>query len=306
MELYKKHRPSSLDEVVGQSAAVATLQQMADQKSFPHTLLFTGASGCGKTTLARIVKELLGCSDNDFVEMNCADFNGINMIRDIRTRMGLAPIGGKCRIWLIDEAHQLSSQAQNAFLKMLEDTPSHVYFLLATTDPNKLLKTVKTRCTEVKVKELAHGEAEKLLKAVCKREKRKIDEEVRDKIIEMAEGSARKLLVLLDQVMGLKDAEEQLAALEAGDYKAQAIALARELMNPRTSWTEVAKVLRGIEEDPESIRHMVLGYANAILTKGGKLSSRAYCVIEAFRDNFYDSKKAGLTAACYEVVVGVD
>src|SRR5690606_3369465 len=107
----------------------------------PHAMLFTGPSGCGKTTLARILRVKLRCSDNDFQEINAADFRGIDSIRSMRQQVGAAPLGGDSRIWLIDEAHSMTADAQNAFLKLLEDTPRHVYFFLATTDPQKLKKT---------------------------------------------------------------------------------------------------------------------------------------------------------------------
>ena len=153
-ELYKKHRPKNLKRVFGQSVAIGTLKPLIEAKQVPHSLLLTGPSGCGKTTLARILVKELKCAKADFMEVNCADFRGIDTVRDIRTRMMQAPIGGDCRVWLIDEAHMLTSAAQTAFLKMLEDTPDHIYFFLATTHPQKLLKTIKTRCTEIKLKEM--------------------------------------------------------------------------------------------------------------------------------------------------------
>ena len=154
MELYKKYRPKNFKRIVGQPTITEQLTSMTRSNQFPHSSLFSGPSGCGKTTLARIMRNKLDCGDQDFQEVNCADFRGIDMVRDIRNRMNLAPIGGECRVWLIDEAHQLSSQAQNAFLKILEDTPSHVYFMLATTDPQKLIPTIRTRCAEFKVSSL--------------------------------------------------------------------------------------------------------------------------------------------------------
>src|SRR5688572_25883760 len=141
MELYKKFRPKTLKGVVGQEGAVSSLQSMIDKGRLPHTILFSGPSGCGKTTIARILKGILECSDLDFFEINCADFKGIDMVRDIRRYVGIPPLHGKSRVWLIDEAHQLTKDAQNAFLKLLEDTPKHAYFMLATTDPQKLLPT---------------------------------------------------------------------------------------------------------------------------------------------------------------------
>lgn len=304
-ELCKKYRPKSFKNVVGQGTAVKMLMQFLKRDKLPHTLLFSGPSGCGKTTLARILRKKLNCGRHDFSEVNCADFRGIDMVREIRSHLQQVPISGNCRIWLIDEAHKLSNDAQNAFLKMFEDTPEHVFFFLATTNPQKLLKTIRNRCTEIVVKSLNDRSMEKLVKAVLAEEKVKLSEEVIDKLVENSDGSARKALVLLNQVIELDDEEEMLDVIKATTAEVQSITIARILLNPRVKWYEVAKVLKeSANEDPEQIRWGVLGYMKAVLLSGGKLSDRAYLIIDAFRDNFYDSKWGGVVAAAYEVVFG--
>lgn len=305
IELYKKYRPVKFKNIIGQDSTIKMLKQMVERDSIPHTLLFTGPSGCGKTTLARILRRKLSCGKHDFNEVNCADVRGIEEIRKIRQRMQAAPISGKCRIWLIDEAHKLTNDAQNAILKMLEDTPSHVYFMLATTNPQRLLKTIRTRSTEVVVKSLSHKDIMKLLSYICGMEKIRLPGEVVEKIVECSEGSARKALVLLDQIAGLKDEETMLDVIGKTFAEEQAISITKALLNPRTKWPDMAKILREVtEEEPEQIRWMVLGYAKKVLLSGGKFSGRAYIIIDVFRDHFYDSKHAGLAASCYEVVVG--
>jgi DNA polymerase-3 subunit gamma/tau len=304
MELYKKHRPKGLAAVVGQEDTVAALENLLEQERLPHSLLFTGPSGCGKTTLARILRERLECAPNDFYEINCADFRGIDMVREIRRAMSLAPAGGKCRIWLIDECHKLSNDAQNAILKMLEDTPGHVYFFLATTNPSKLLKTIRTRCTDMPVRSLTDKELEALLKKVVRREKKEVPDEVLDQIVQDSLGSARMALVLLDKVIDL----EQDKMLEAARAKAaeenESIELCRALIAGR-GWAEVRGILKGLTMPPEGVRHAVLGYARSVMLNAGGATkvARAYLVVDAFRENFYDSLAAGLAAACYEVTV---
>jgi len=224
------------------------------------------------------------------------------MVRNIRREMNLAPIAGPVRVYLIDECHKLTGDAQNAFLKILEDTPKHVYFFLATTDPQKLLKTVKTRCTEFNLKELTPRGIKELIGKVAKKEKVKVSEDVTDKIINVCEGSARKVLVLLNQVIGLKDEDEQLDALGSSDSQEQAINIARALINKKTTWTEMKGILSDVKEDPEGLRYMILGYASSVLLKSQ--NDRAYEIINCFSSNFYDSKRAGLIAACYEVITG--
>lgn len=299
MELYRRHRPKMLKQVLGQPQATEAIRTFLEKDNVPHSILFTGPSGCGKTTLARILRNKLKCTGADFQELNCADFRGIDMVRDIRQRMGLAAMGGGSRIWLIDECHKMSNDAQNAFLKMLEEPPDHVYFMLATTDPAKLLPTIRTRCTEIRVQALPPKAMETLLQDVLAKEGASLSEEVIEKIVNVAEGSARKALVLLDQVRGLATEEEQLETIASNDAKQQGIMIARALFNPRCTWAEMAKVLKSVDEEPETLRYMVLAYATNVLLGGGKLAGLAAVVIDAFERNYYDSKRAGLVLSCW-------
>jgi len=302
MELYKKYRPSELNEIIGQDVAVSTLESAFGKVDIPHFILFTGPSGCGKTTLARIVRRKLRCSRHDFIEDAPRK---IEDVRAIRRRMHQAPMKGKCRVWLIDECHKLTSDAQEEFLKMLEDTPSHVYFLFTTTDPEKLKKTIRNRATEIVVKSLDAGCLSKLLKSVCKEEHVKIDEEVIEKIVDNSDGSARKALVFLDNVILLPTKREQLNTIVIVTAEKQAFEIVRALLYKKTNWKEMAAILKATEgEEPEQVRWLVLSCCKTEILKAGKFAGRAFVVIDAFRDNFYDSKMAGLVAACYECIEG--
>ncbi len=301
-ELYKKHRPTKLSDVVGQPDAVRMLKDMGRRGAVPHCLMLSGPSGVGKTTIARILREKLECSDADFAELNTADFRGIDMVREIRQRVGLAPLGGKSRVWLVDEAHKLTVDAQHAFLKLLEDTPKHVWFFLATTEPQKLLLTIRTRATEMKLRALKSPELKALVLDVAGREGMELSDEVSDKIADVADGSARKALVLLNQIVGVEGEEDRLATVAAGDATAAAVEIARALIRPGVRWPEVAKLLKSVDEEPEAVRRMVLGYFCQVLLGGGKMADRAFKIIDVMSRNFFDSGKAGLAAACYEIV----
>jgi DNA polymerase III gamma/tau subunit len=305
MSFYKRYRPRTLKGIVGQDGAIASLQRFIDKGTIPHCILFSGPSGVGKTTLGRILKTHLNCGDADFLEINSADFKGIDTIREIRRSVNLSPISGDCRIWFIDEAHKLTGDAQNALLKMLEDTPDHVYFMLATTDPQKLIKTIHTRASEVKLQGLGAPALQRVLQRVVDKEKLTVTEKVLDEIIDASDNSARKALVILEQVGSLDTEAQQLEAVSATSLnKDAAITLARALINPRADWKAVALLLKELKDEPEGIRYLVLGYCRSVLLGGGPLTARAYMIIDIFSRNFYDSKSAGLAAACYEVVHG--
>lgn len=309
-ELYKKYRPKSLKSVLGQDGAVASLEKLM-AKGLPHAMLLTGPSGCGKTTLGRILKDHLQCGDGDFIEINSADFKGIEMVRDIRRHANLSPMHGDARVWLIDEAHKLTGDAQNALLKLLEDTPSHAYIFLASTDPQKLIKAIHTRCSEVKLVGLAASALQRVLQRVIDKESLKVSEDVITEIIDVCEGSARKALVILEQVGSLEGEAEQIKAIQATTFDKDAVfKLAQTIMGfGDHSWGSVAKMLRGLlDQDAEGIRYVILGYARSCLIgktdkpPNPKFAARAFKVIDCFGRNFYDSKHAGLAAACYEVV----
>jgi len=307
VELYRKYRPKKFFEVIGQEEAVNILANMGREGKVPHCILFSGPSGVGKTTLARILKGKLGCSDIDCVEVNAAETRGIDLPREIEDRMWLAPMNGKVRVWIIDECHRLTGDAQSAFLKILEDTPSHVYFFLCTTDPQRLLPTIRGRAHEVKLRSLEVDELVVVMNRVLESEGRVLSDEVKTRIARAAQGSARKVLVLLGAVLasGKEDGLEDV--LGSADVEYQAVEVARVLLKDRVTWAEVAKILNGIkdlDDQVETVRWVVLGYMKKVILGGGKKAGRAADVLAAFQKNWYDSKSAGLVLACYDLVAG--
>lgn len=301
-ELYRKHRPTSFKKMVGQDGAISILTTKVKAKQIPHAILITGPSGVGKTTIARILQKPLDCVDSDFYEINCAG-NGIDRIREIRDRMMLKGLTGGKRIYLLDEIHKLSIDGQNALLKMLEDPPDHIYFILCTTDPGKVIRTIQTRCLHIKLKSIGVKELAEIVQSIADIEGVEIREEVLDRLVEVAEGSARQALVLLDSIRGLEGEDAQLAAISNPENKQAAFDIVKALLWEKATWSKVAKILKGIpQDDPEGIRYLVLANATAEMLKCSKNSPRAYMIVTAFRDNFYDSKFAGLVAACWESI----
>ncbi len=165
---FRKYRPRKLAEVVGQTSAVTYLRGMLKTKKVPHVLLFTGESGVGKTTLARIVAKSLGChSSSDLQEINAAVDTGINTIRAIDRQKDSYPMVSKSRVWILDEAQRFTKDAQSALLKILEEPQPWVYFAICTTDPQNLLPTVRNRCTTVKLDAIEDKDLEALIDRVC-------------------------------------------------------------------------------------------------------------------------------------------
>jgi len=299
IELYKRYRPKKFRDVVGQKEAVMQLEEKLKKNSLQHSILFSGLSGCGKTTLARILRIKLECTKEDYVEINAASSRGIDTIRDIQQRMGLAPIGGRCRIWCIDECHRLTGDAQSGLLKILEDTPKHVYFILCTTDPQKLLLTIRTRCTKISLRPLSQKDLESLIGTVVLAETIPVPGTVIEKIAELADGSAREALVLLDQVINLPGEQEQLEVLQRTNTQKKSIDIARALIRG-TNWREVSDLIKELEDDPETVRRVILGYATKVALNSGQ--PKAFAILNACRDHWYDCGIAGLVCACKDIL----
>jgi len=300
MSLYKKYRPSSFNEIKGNQQVISVLESMlGDLKTCPQVFLLHGPTGCGKTTIGRIIKDRLGCVGEDFKEVDSADFRGIDTVREIRRNAQYSPMFGSCRVWLIDEVHKMTNDAQNALLKFLEDTPKGVYIILATTDPQKLLNTIRGRCSEFQLKPLNEIEMKRLLKRTVIREKEKLRDEVYEQIIQDSQRLPRNALQILEQVLRVPEEKRLEIAEQTAAEQSQTIELCRALMK-RAGWKEVSSILRGIkDQEPENIRRAVLGYASAVLLK--KDDPLAGMILEEFFEPFYNTGFPGLVQACYAV-----
>lgn len=298
MSLYLKYRPNSFKHVEGNEEVVQALQDMVkDPENCPHAMLFHGPKGNGKTTLARLVAKELGIKGSDLREMDVADFRGIDSVREIRKQSQFKALEGPRRMWILDEGHQLTRDAQNALLKILEDTPSHVYFAICTTDPQKLLPTVKDRCSQFRVTPLDDKEMARLLFKVCKAEKEKPQKKVIYQIVKDSQGHPRQALQTLDQVLRVEPSKRLKAAEKTAEQENESIELCRSLMK-NEPWSKVRNILKGLQkEDPESIRRHVLGYAQSVLMNGDNQTAGA--ILEEFMHPFYDSGFPGLVYACY-------
>lgn len=299
-EWYKKHRPSNFSQVRGNDAAMMALERWIEEGSLPHAIMLTGSTGTGKTTVARILADRLGCDPRDYHEINAAKSRGIDEIRAISGDLNIMP-WGKVAVWHLDECHHLTSDAQTALLKMLEDTPRHVYFFLPTTEPHKLKPTVKGRCTQIQMNPLNGGEMEKLLRDVAKKEGfKEVSSDLVDRIIEVAEGGSRKALVLLEQALRMDDEEEALAAVGEGGGKPEAFAICKAIANG--NFKACVPILKSIEADQaEGVRRMILAYYTTVML--GTPSEGTFRIMRAFDKEYYATGKSALSMlvmSCWE------
>ena len=217
--LYRKYRPSNFDEVVGQQPIIQTLKNAIVQNHIAHAYLFCGPRGTGKTSIAKIFAKMLNCEDEsnkpcgkctnckmvqngshpDIIEIDAASNNGVDEVRNLIDKVKYAPMQGKYKVYIIDEVHMMTTGAFNALLKTIEEPPAHVVFILATTEPNKVIPTIISRCQRFDFNKVSQKDIEKRLSIVCKEEKIEIDPEAISLIAQLADGGMRDSLSILDQ-----------------------------------------------------------------------------------------------------------
>jgi len=242
VSLYRRHRPRSFDEVVGQEHVVRTLRNALEQDRVHHAYLFVGSRGTGKTSMAKILAASMNCVDGptvtpcgvcdscrsiadatslDVLEMDAASNNSVDDIRDLREKVAYAPVSGRHKIYILDEAHMLSTPAWNAFLKTLEEPPPHTIFVLATTEAGKILPTVVDRCHRFDFARPSQQQIAGVLRSVAGAEGIEIPDEASALIARSATGSFRDALGTLEQLVAYSGAtvtlEDVLAVLGAAD-----------------------------------------------------------------------------------------
>lgn len=198
--LYRKYRPQAFADVFGQNEVVESLKKSIKNKSIAHAYIFAGSRGTGKTSIARIFSAEIGTNLEDIYEIDAASNRGIDQIRELREAVDTLPMSSPYKVYIIDEVHMLTKDAFNALLKTLEEPPKHVIFILATTEKEKVLPTVISRCQVFDFKLAVLDPLKELIKKIAKSEKRKIDNESIEFIAKLGDGSFRDALSYLQRV----------------------------------------------------------------------------------------------------------
>ncbi len=312
--LYRKYRPSSFDaaEMVGQDHVVRTLQNAIALDRVAHAYLFSGPRGTGKTTTARLLAKAVNCLDPDarrrpcnqcancrsindgsspdIIEIDAASNRGIDDIRDLRERIRYAPSQLPSKVYIIDEAHQITGAAANAFLKTLEEPPAHSRFILATTDPEELLPTIVSRCQRYEFRRISADDITRRLRTVADLEHVHVTDEALRVIARHATGSLRDALGLLEQLALLASTPgqsgTQTGEVDVADVQA-ALGLSRndrieglaEALARRDPGQALAIVQEAVDdgEDPRQLNRQLLGYVRLLLLQrsGGKANADA-------------------------------
>jgi len=213
--LYRAYRPQKFSDVHGQGQVTDVLKAAIKNKKIAHAYLFCGTRGTGKTTVARILAKELGVSDKDLYEIDAASNRGINEIRELRESVNVIPFDSPYKFYIIDEAHMLTKEAWNAFLKTLEEPPPHVVFVLATTERDKVPDTIQSRCEIYIFKQPSREMLAEVVADVAQEEGYSLEQSAAELIALLAEGSFRDSLSILQKVLTVsKDTRVDVAEVE--------------------------------------------------------------------------------------------
>lgn len=313
MSLHTQYRPKSFNEVIGQDETVASLKHVIRDKR-ARCFIFTGPSGVGKTTLARILANSFAdgkATAANVEEIDAASNSGADAMRAVVNRafykaVGASPV--KCII--VDEVHRLSSSAWTILLKPIEEPPKHVLWCLCTTDAGKIPKTIQTRCLRYDLKPVDEVLIFELLLKVVEKEGIEISEDILEAIAEGAGGSPRQALVFLESCLYAETIGEARAIMRAAGQSKEAIDLARFLLKPQgRSWTEAMKYVRAMNgADPEGVRLTICNYLGAALlnTNGEQKARMLLAILECFAEPYNASEKLAPLLRSIGLTLGLD
>ena len=294
-----RYRPEEFDEVLGHTAQIAALQRVINSTSTPHSFLFTGPSGTGKTTLARIVGSALKA---DVHEIDAASNNGVDAMRDLvefSQHQAFTETG--IRLIIIDECHTLSKPAWQAILKLLEDPPDHLYLALCTTEDDKIPDTIRTRCFSTRLTPIAQQTIAEFLETIAEVEEWHPSQEILDYSAEASNGSPRFALTILQSIHDAPSREEAARIVRLLEPTSDLIDILRHLLDGKRSWVVISKHLKaldGLNFDEVSIQAGRYLSAAMLRSETEEKAKPIWAMLEAlvFPAETFDRKVAFITA----------
>jgi DNA polymerase III gamma/tau subunit len=282
LPLITKYRPVDFDEIYGNQEAIASLREVVSSDDRQHSYLFTGPTGVGKTTLARIIANKV---DASILEIDGASHSGVDDVRGLVDMAIFQPITTqKNRMYIIDECHALSKQAWQALLKLLEDPPPYLFISLCTTETSKVPETIKTRCHPCALKAVSINDISRLLEDVCSIEGWTVVDDVFNAIVVAASGSPRRALGILQAGHSVATRDELSKIIIGVDVESSAIVvLCKYLMTGGRDWKQIQVQLAELADDEEAI-YQAIRYlsSSAMRTEKEEVAKRYWDLLEAF------------------------
>ena len=313
-DLINKYRPRTLDELHGQDHIIASLNKF-DKNTLPHAFLLHGPSGTGKTTVARIIANILEIKNKSgIIEIDAATYTSINDMRSLQEELKYKLFANNpIKLVILDECHSLSKQAWQSLLKIIEEPPDHVYFCLCTTELNKVPKTIKTRCRDYNFKLLNRADLLNYVAYVCDREGLDVPDFYIDAVVESSGGSPRQALVNISKIMSISDDRLIKSLLAIQNETKEVIDLCRWLANPKirtlhNSWQNAMELVKAMDcTSTEGIRIVVFNYmSKALLNCKDPANAVHYLfVLEAFSHPYENPNKIGeLLLSLGQIILG--